>query len=89
MLFGSGSDEGCQDFEGVEGLGVQLRIVNVGAKGIFNVKRKVDQAEGIDESTGEEGLIGSEHSVGLLDDIFGDMLAEFLDEFFVHGCSTE
>ena len=34
-----------------------------------------------------EGLIGSEDAIGLPDNIFGNMLAEFLDEFFVHGYS--
>jgi hypothetical protein len=69
-------NERGEGFEGVECFGVEFGVFDSDAEGVFDEEGEIHEAEGINQSAGNERFVRREVAVGLSEDFFGD---EFLE----------
>jgi hypothetical protein len=60
----------------IERLRIQFGIFDADAEGIFDEERQIHQAEGVDQSAGDEGFIRGDDLARLLEDFLGNELCD-------------
>jgi len=78
-------NQGGQLSERIEGINIQLGVINVDTKLILHNQGKVYQVKGIDQAAGDQGLIGLYDSPWFVQDLVGNEYRQGLNEFIGHN----